>query len=74
MTGTDRKHPGLDQALAAVRAGRHAEIAIDAHVIHAAPGPVLDTLTVPVRYVVASAAGPGSRGMGRNRRALSSPV
>ncbi|WP_328929830.1 hypothetical protein OG429_38140 [Streptomyces sp. NBC_00190] len=74
MTATIASTLVLDQVSAAVRAGRHAEIVIEAHVIHAALGPVLDPLTVPVRHVVASAAGPGSRGMGWSRCALSSPV
>jgi hypothetical protein len=35
---------------------QHTEINIEAHEIHAALEPVLDSLTVPVRYVVASGA------------------
>jgi pimeloyl-ACP methyl ester carboxylesterase len=40
---------------------QHAEINIEAHKIHAALEPVLDSLTVPVRYVVASGEGLGSK-------------
>ena len=39
----------------------HADLAIESHVLHAALGPTLDGLTVPVRYVVASGEAVGSR-------------
>ncbi|MGH3704847.1 MAG: alpha/beta fold hydrolase [Agromyces sp.] len=39
----------------------HAELAIESHLLHAALGPTLDSLTVPVRYVVASGEAVGSR-------------
>jgi hypothetical protein len=42
-------------------AEQHAEVNIEAHWIHAALGPVLDSVTVPVRYVVASGEALGSR-------------
>jgi pimeloyl-ACP methyl ester carboxylesterase len=42
-------------------ADQHAEINIEAHKIHAALGPLLERLTVPVRYVVASGEYLGSR-------------
>ena len=42
-------------------AEQHAEVNIEAHKIHAALEPVLDDLTVPVRYVVASGEALGSR-------------
>jgi pimeloyl-ACP methyl ester carboxylesterase len=40
---------------------QHVEVAIEAHLLHAALGPTLETLTVPVRYVVASGEALGSR-------------
>jgi pimeloyl-ACP methyl ester carboxylesterase len=43
-------------------AEQHAEVNIEAHKIHAALEPVLDDVTVPVRYVVASGKALGSRG------------
>ncbi|MEU4774437.1 alpha/beta hydrolase [Micromonospora sp. NPDC023644] len=46
---------------ARMSAEQHADIAIEAHKIHAALEPVLDSLTVPVRYVVASGEALGSR-------------
>jgi pimeloyl-ACP methyl ester carboxylesterase len=42
-------------------AAQHAEVNIEIHGIHAALEPVLDDLTVPVRYVVASGEALGSR-------------
>ncbi|WP_235939433.1 alpha/beta fold hydrolase [Occultella kanbiaonis] len=39
----------------------HAELAIESHQLHAALEPVLDGMTVPVRYVVASGEALGSR-------------
>lgn len=39
----------------------HAELAIESHLLHAALEPILDGLTVPVRYVVASGEAVGSR-------------
>lgn len=42
-------------------AEQHAEVNIEIHGIHAALEPVLDDLTVPVRYVVASGEALGSR-------------
>ena len=39
----------------------HADLAIEAHLLHAALAPVLEELTVPVRYVVASGEALGSR-------------
>lgn len=42
-------------------AEQHAEVNIEIHGIHAALGPVLDELTAPVRYVVASGEALGSR-------------
>ncbi|MFC5144796.1 alpha/beta fold hydrolase [Streptomyces aureoversilis] len=41
---------------------QHAEVAIESHGLHAALGPVLDSLTCPVRYVVASGEAFGSKG------------
>ncbi|WP_121157484.1 alpha/beta fold hydrolase [Micromonospora pisi] len=46
---------------ARMSAEQHAEINIEAHIIHAALEPVLDSLTVPVRYVVASGESLGSK-------------
>ncbi|MEU6074236.1 alpha/beta fold hydrolase [Micromonospora sp. NPDC047074] len=46
---------------ARMSAEQHAEINIESHKIHAALEPVLDSLTVPVRYVVASGEGLGSK-------------
>jgi pimeloyl-ACP methyl ester carboxylesterase len=46
---------------ARMSAKQHADINIEAHKIHAALEPVLDSLTVPVRYVVASGEGFGSK-------------
>jgi pimeloyl-ACP methyl ester carboxylesterase len=46
---------------ARMSAEQHADIAIEAHKIHAALEPVLDSLTVPVRYVVASGEALGSK-------------
>lgn len=40
---------------------QHVAVAIEAHLLHAAVGPVLAELPVPVRYVVASGEGLGSR-------------
>lgn len=40
---------------------QHVEIAIEAHLLHAALTPILETLPVPVRYVEASGEGMGSR-------------
>ncbi|OUC91283.1 hypothetical protein CA984_34305 [Streptosporangium minutum] len=60
--------------MAAVRAGRHAEIAIESRALHAASGPAPDTSTVPVRYVVARVPASATRVMSLNRRALSSPL
>jgi hypothetical protein len=42
-------------------AAQHAEINIEAHKIHAALEPVLESVTVPVRYVVASGEALGSK-------------
>lgn len=42
-------------------AEQHAEVNIEIHGIHAALAPVLESLTVPVRYVVASGEALGSR-------------
>ncbi|WP_246205476.1 alpha/beta fold hydrolase [Agromyces salentinus] len=39
----------------------HADLAIESHLLHAALEPVLDGITVPVRYVVASGEAVGSR-------------
>ncbi|MFB9308537.1 pimeloyl-ACP methyl ester carboxylesterase [Agromyces hippuratus] len=39
----------------------HADLAIESHLLHAAVGPILDSLTVPVRYIVASGEAVGSR-------------
>jgi pimeloyl-ACP methyl ester carboxylesterase len=39
----------------------HADLAIESHLLHAALEPVLDGMTVPVRYVVASGEALGSR-------------
>jgi pimeloyl-ACP methyl ester carboxylesterase len=46
---------------ARMTAEQHADIAIEAHKLHAALEPVLDSLTVPVRYVVASGEALGSK-------------
>ncbi|MER6511236.1 alpha/beta fold hydrolase [Nonomuraea sp. NPDC001636] len=46
---------------ARMSAAQHAEINIEAHILHAALEPVLDSLTVPVRYVVGSGEALGSR-------------
>jgi pimeloyl-ACP methyl ester carboxylesterase len=46
---------------ARMSAEQHADINIEAHKIHAALEPVLDSLTVPVRYVVASGEALGSK-------------
>lgn len=40
---------------------QHVEVAIEAHLLHAALTPILETLPVPVRYVEASGEGMGSR-------------
>ncbi|MFJ3404190.1 alpha/beta fold hydrolase [Promicromonospora sp. NPDC090134] len=40
---------------------QHVEVAIEAHLLHAALGPVLENMPVPVRYVVASGEALGSR-------------
>jgi pimeloyl-ACP methyl ester carboxylesterase len=45
---------------ARMSARQHAEINIEAHLLHAALEPLLESLTVPVRYVVASGEGVGS--------------
>ncbi len=57
---------------ARMSAARHAEVAIEAHALHAALGPVLEELTVPVRYVVASGDHMGDAGgeMDRARATL----
>lgn len=47
---------------ARMSAAKHAEIGIEAHRLHAALGPILEELTVPVRYVVASGEAFGSSG------------
>lgn len=39
----------------------HVQVAIEAHLLHAAAGPLLEELAVPVRYVVASGEALGSR-------------
>jgi pimeloyl-ACP methyl ester carboxylesterase len=46
---------------ARMTAEQHAEVNIEAHKIHAALEPVLDSVTVPVRYVVASGEALGSK-------------
>jgi len=46
---------------ARMSAEQHADINIEAHLIHAALEPVLDSVTVPVRYVVASGEALGSK-------------
>lgn len=46
---------------ARMTADQHADINIEAHKLHAALEPVLDSLTVPVRYVVASGEALGSK-------------
>ncbi|WP_214318122.1 alpha/beta fold hydrolase [Nonomuraea sediminis] len=46
---------------ARMSAAQHADINIEAHIIHAALEPVLDSVTVPVRYVVASGEALGSK-------------
>jgi pimeloyl-ACP methyl ester carboxylesterase len=46
---------------ARMSAAQHAEINIEAHKIHAALEPVLESVTVPVRYVVASGEALGSK-------------
>jgi pimeloyl-ACP methyl ester carboxylesterase len=40
---------------------QHVEVAIEAHLLHAALTPILETVPVPVRYVVASGEAVGSR-------------
>jgi pimeloyl-ACP methyl ester carboxylesterase len=40
---------------------QHVEVAIEAHLLHAALGPILENMPVPVRYVVASGEALGSR-------------
>lgn len=60
---------------ARMTAAQHAEINIEAHKLHAALEPVLDGLTVPVRYVVASGEALGSRNDEQERmRATLDPV
>ncbi|MEU8107760.1 alpha/beta hydrolase [Nonomuraea muscovyensis] len=46
---------------ARMSAEQHADINIEAHIIHAALEPVLNSLTVPVRYVVGSGEALGSK-------------
>lgn len=46
---------------ARMSAEQHADIAVEAHILHAALEPVLESLTVPVRYVVASGEALGSK-------------
>ncbi|MEU4385742.1 alpha/beta hydrolase [Promicromonospora sp. NPDC023805] len=62
----DRMKPMMPLARMLGLAGRfsaelHAELAIEAHHLHAALGPTLADLTVPTRYVVASGEALGSR-------------
>ncbi|MBB6035144.1 alpha/beta hydrolase [Phytomonospora endophytica] len=53
----------------------HVEIAIEAHRLHAELNPVLDAVTVPVRYVVASGEAFGSSGtLQRDMRKTLDPV
>lgn len=60
---------------ARMSAEQHAEINIEAHKIHAALEPVLDGLTVPVRYVVASGESFGSKdGWQEEMRTTLAPV
>ncbi len=47
---------------ARMSAAKHAEIAIEAHALHAALRPILENLTFPVRYVVASGDHMGAEG------------
>ncbi|GGT22871.1 alpha/beta fold hydrolase [Nonomuraea spiralis] len=46
---------------ARMSAEQHAEVSIEAHLLHAALEPILDGLTVPLRYVVASGEALGSK-------------
>ena len=66
LTGTNRKRPGLDQALAAVRAGD-----TDSG-LPAAPSSRVTTRAPPMNAAMMNAAGPAqrqrSRGRGRCRR------
>ncbi|MFI9325788.1 alpha/beta fold hydrolase [Kitasatospora aureofaciens] len=60
---------------ARMSAEQHAEINIEAHKLHAALEPVLDSVTVPVRYVVASGEAFGSSGtLQQDMRAALDPV
>lgn len=60
---------------ARMSAEQHAEINIEAHKLHAALEPVLDRVTVPVRYVVASGEAMGSKGNEQEQmRATLDPV
>ena len=45
--------------VARISAKQHAEIAIEAHMLHAALTPILEHLPVPIRYIVASGAHTG---------------
>lgn len=60
---------------ARMSAEQHAEVNIEAHKIHAALEPVLDGVTVPVRYVVASGEAFGSSGtLQQDMRATLDPL
>ncbi|KJS53277.1 alpha/beta hydrolase [Streptomyces rubellomurinus subsp. indigoferus] len=60
---------------ARMSAEQHAEISIEAHRLHAALEPVLEGVTVPVRYVVASGEAFGSSGtLQEDMRATLDPV